>query len=140
MSKIAFIFPGQASQYSGMGREIHDSHPEAAAVFRRADEVLGFPLSAMCFQGSEDELKLTENTQPAILTVSVAVLQVLRQRGLVPDFVAGHSLGEYSALVAAGSVVTKDVPARTIVVGSPAKVLRPVPEEQLIENQIFFDK
>ncbi len=108
MSKIAFIFPGQASQYSGMGREIHDSHPEAAAVFRRADEVLGFPLSAMCFQGSEDELKLTENTQPAILTVSVAVLQVLRQRGLVPDFVAGHSLGEYSALVAAGGLTFDD--------------------------------
>jgi len=104
MGKIAFLFPGQASQYSGMGREVWERFPEARAVFEEADATLGFPLSELCFSGTEDQLKLTENTQPAILTVSVAVLAVLSGRGLRPDFVAGHSLGEYSALVAAGSL------------------------------------
>jgi [acyl-carrier-protein] S-malonyltransferase len=111
MSKQAFVFPGQASQYSGMGLEISQAHPEAAAVFQEADRVLGFPLSEMCFRGSEDDLKLTENTQPAILTVSVAVLRVLEQAGIRPDFVAGHSLGEYSALVAAGAMNFADAVA-----------------------------
>lgn len=111
MGKTAFLFPGQASQYSGMGREVRERYPEARAVFAEADATLGFPLSEMCFSGTEEALKLTENTQPAILTVSVAVLAVLRERGVRPDFVAGHSLGEYSALVAAGSLKFADAVA-----------------------------
>src|SRR5258708_8945845 len=102
MGKVAFLFPGQASQYPGMGRELAEKYPAAKAVFDEADEALGFSISKICFEGTEDELKLTANTQPAILTCSVAVVRVLAERGLTPDFVAGHSLGEYSALVAAG--------------------------------------
>jgi [acyl-carrier-protein] S-malonyltransferase len=104
MSKLAFLFPGQASQYPGMGKDLAAHFPESRAVFDEADAALGFPLSKMCFEGSEDELKLTENTQPAILTVSVAAYRALAARGVQPDFAAGHSLGEYSALVAAGAV------------------------------------
>ena len=104
MSKLAFLFPGQASQYPGMGRDLGEKFPESRAVFEEADAALGFSISRMCFEGSEDQLKLTENTQPAILTVSVAAYRALEKRGIVPDFAAGHSLGEYSALVAAGSL------------------------------------
>jgi len=111
MSKTAFVFPGQASQYSGMGLEAAQEFPVAEAVFQEADRVLGFPLSDLCFAGAEEQLTLTENTQPAILTVSVAVLRVLEQAGLRPDFVAGHSLGEYSALVAAGAIAFADAVA-----------------------------
>ena len=108
MSKVAFIFPGQGSQAPGMGRQLAESHPEARAVFTEADAALGFPLSQLCFEGPEAELNLTANTQPAILTASVAAWQVLRSRGWRPDFVAGHSLGEYSALVAAGALTLSD--------------------------------
>jgi [acyl-carrier-protein] S-malonyltransferase len=105
MSKTAFLFPGQASQYSGMGLELSQKFPVAKAVFDEADAALGFPISKLCFEGSEDDLKLTENTQPAILTVSVAAWRVLVEKGAAaPDYVAGHSLGEYSALVAADSL------------------------------------
>src|SRR5271169_3141074 len=104
MSKLAFLFPGQASQYPGMGRDLAENFPESRAVFDEADATLGFPISKICFEGSEDDLKLTENTQPAILTVSVAAYRALEKRGIIPDFAAGHSLGEYSALVAAGSL------------------------------------
>ncbi len=101
---IAFQFPGQGSQYTGMGKTLAGRFPEARAVFQEADAALDFPLSAMCFEGPEDALKLTENTQPALLTVSLAAYRVLEMQGLRPDYVAGHSLGEYSALVAAGSL------------------------------------
>ncbi len=104
MSKLAFLFPGQASQYPGMGRDLAETFPESRAVFEEADAALGFPISKLCFEGSEDVLKLTENTQPAILTVSVAAYRALETRGITPDFAAGHSLGEYSALVAAGAL------------------------------------
>src|SRR6202022_1799625 len=108
MGKIAFVFPGQASQYTGMGKELAEKYPAARAVFDEADKALGFSVSQMCFAGSEDELKQTANTQPAILTCSVAVYRVLADKGITPDFVAGHSLGEYSALVAAGALKFAD--------------------------------
>ena len=104
MPKIAFVFPGQGSQYAGMGQELARNFPAARRVFDQADEALGFAISQLCFEGPEDQLRLTENTQPAILACSVAVHAVLRERGLEPSYVAGHSLGEYSALVAAGSI------------------------------------
>ncbi|MGH9681759.1 MAG: ACP S-malonyltransferase [Candidatus Acidiferrales bacterium] len=104
MGKLAFLFPGQASQYPGMGKELADRYPSARSVFDEADNSLGFSISELCFGGSEDALKLTANTQPAILTVSVAAFRVLAEKGVKPDFVAGHSLGEYSALVAAGAL------------------------------------
>lgn len=102
--KIAFLFPGQGSQYPGMGRELAENFVVARKVFDAADAVLGFPISKLCFEGPAEELQLTANTQPAILTVSAAAAAVLREKGVHPDFVAGHSLGEYSALVAAGSL------------------------------------
>src|SRR6185295_13503160 len=103
--KIAYIFPGQGSQHPGMGSNLADNFPAAKEVFEEADEALGFSLSRLCFEGSVEELQLTENTQPAILAVSVAALSAMESEGLpAPAFVAGHSLGEYSALVAAGSL------------------------------------
>lgn len=108
MSKVAFLFPGQGSQYAGMGKLLAEQYPEARSVFEEADEALGFALSRLCFEGPEDELKKTEITQPAILTVSTAGFRVLSGAGLKPTFVAGHSLGEYSALVAAGSLQFRD--------------------------------
>ncbi|HZY03172.1 MAG TPA: ACP S-malonyltransferase [Anaeromyxobacteraceae bacterium] len=108
MGKLAFIFPGQGSQATGMGRDLHDAFPEARAVFESVDAALGEKLSALCFQGPEEKLKLTANTQPSILAVSAAAAAVLARRGIAPDLVAGHSLGEYSALVAAGAVSAPD--------------------------------
>src|SRR5947208_11680923 len=108
MGKVAVVFPGQASQYPGMGKELAEKYAVARAVFEEADKALGFSISRLCFEGTEEDLKQTANTQPAILTCSVAVFRVAAEKGLLPDFVAGHSLGEYSAVVAAGSVEFAD--------------------------------
>ncbi len=111
MSAVAYVFPGQGSQRVGMGRALASAFPEARAVFEEADDTLGFSLSGLCFEGPEDELQLTANTQPAIVAMSVAVLRCYLARDprpAAPAFVAGHSLGEYSALVAAGALELAD--------------------------------
>jgi [acyl-carrier-protein] S-malonyltransferase len=107
MGKIAFVFPGQGAQAVGMGKDAYDASPAARAVFERADAALGFALSRIIFEGPEDKLRQTENTQPALLTVSAALLELIAGR-VRPDYVAGHSLGEYSALVAAGVLSFED--------------------------------
>ncbi|MBV8863910.1 MAG: ACP S-malonyltransferase [Acidobacteriaceae bacterium] len=108
MIDIGFLFPGQGSQYSGMGKLLAQAYPEAQRTFAEADDALGFPVSRLCFEGPDEELKKTENTQPALLAVSVAAERVLHTRNLQPGLVAGHSLGEYSALVAAGTLAFAD--------------------------------
>lgn len=109
MSKLAYIFPGQGSQAVGMGKDLFDNFAVSRAVFEEADDALGFSLSAMCFEGTAEDLALTANTQPAILTTSVAAFRAMEAEGFpVPNFVAGHSLGEYSALVAAGALKFSD--------------------------------
>jgi [acyl-carrier-protein] S-malonyltransferase len=104
LPNIAFLFPGQGSQAAGMGKELATLYPVAKQTFQEADDAVGFALSKLCFEGPDDQLKMTENTQPAILTVSTAVARVLAEKGVTPQFVAGHSLGEYSAHVAAGTL------------------------------------
>ena len=114
MTKTAYIFPGQGSQAVGMGKDLFDNFEAAREVFREADEALGFPLSEMCFSGNEEDLQLTENTQPAILTASVAAFRAMEAEGVpAPAYVAGHSLGEYSGLVAAGVISFADA-VRTV--------------------------
>lgn len=108
MGKIAFVFPGQGAQAVGMGKDVYDALPQSRAVFDKGDEVLGFSLSRLVFEGPDSELKQTVNTQPALVTASVAYLEALGVKGLKPDYVAGHSLGEYSALVAAGVLSYED--------------------------------
>lgn len=110
----AFVFPGQGSQFAGMGKDLAENFPAARRVFEEADEALGFDLARLCFEGPEEDLKLTANTQPAILTVSIAALRALEsETGISPDCAAGHSLGEYSALVCAGALDFADA-VRTV--------------------------
>ena len=112
--QLAIIFPGQGSQNAGMGKDLAEKFPSARQVFEEADDALGFSISRLCFEGPAEELQLTENTQPAILTVSVAAFRVMQEAGIgAPAFVAGHSLGEYSALVAAGVLRLSDA-VRTV--------------------------
>ncbi|HVN31445.1 MAG TPA: ACP S-malonyltransferase [Thermoanaerobaculaceae bacterium] len=113
MGKVAFVFPGQGSQFAGMGKDLAERYPEAREVFERADAALAEPLARLCFDGPEEELKLTANTQPAILTASLAAYAVLAAAGAAFDGVAGHSLGEYSAIGAAGGLGVEDL-VRTV--------------------------
>src|SRR5215472_13466741 len=106
--KTVFLFPGQGSQFAGMGKALAAEFPSAQRIFDEANQALGFDLARLCCEGPDEDLKLTANTQPALLTVSIAAYRVLEERGWQPDFVAGHSLGEYSALVAAGSLQFAD--------------------------------
>lgn len=108
MGKTAFVFPGQGAQSVGMGQDVYENHPVARQIYDRADEVLGFSLSELIFAGPEEELKLTYNTQPALLATSIALYEVFKEKGILCDYVAGHSLGEYSALVVAGVMSFED--------------------------------
>ena len=113
MMKKAFVFPGQGAQKVGMVKDLYDAYPVVKQLFEEADDALGFSLTKLCFEGPDEELMKTYNTQPAILTASTACCRVLAQEGLTPDIAAGHSLGEYSALVAAGSLTFADA-VRTV--------------------------
>lgn len=108
MGKLAFLFPGQGAQVVGMGKDFYDAYDLAKERFAEADEALGYSISKLCFEGPADQLQLTENTQPAILTVSVIVAQLLQERGVSPAIAGGHSLGEYAALVLAGALSFRD--------------------------------
>lgn len=108
MGKIAFVFPGQGAQAVGMGKDVYEAHAGAKEVYELADRVLGFSLTELVFGGPEEQLKQTANTQPALVATSLALYQVFREKGILPDYVAGHSLGEYSALAVAGALSLED--------------------------------
>ena len=108
MNKLAFVFPGQGAQTIGMGKEFFDNYDVAKRLFKEADEALGYSIMKMCFEGPEEDLRLTANTQPAIFTVSVIAAEILKENGIMPDIAGGHSLGEYSALVTAGVMDFQD--------------------------------
>ncbi len=111
MSKLAFVFPGQGAQKVGMGKDFYDNYDVAKRMFKEADEALGYSIMQMCFEGPEEDLKLTANTQPAILTISCIANEILKENGIQPEITGGHSLGEYSALVAAGVLKFQDAVA-----------------------------
>lgn len=111
MSKLAFVFPGQGAQKVGMGKDFFDNYDVAKKMFKEADEALGYSIMKMCFEGPEEDLKLTVNTQPAILTISCIANEILKENGVQPEITGGHSLGEYSALVAAGVLKFQDAVA-----------------------------
>ena len=111
MSKLAFVFPGQGAQKVGMGKDFYDNYDVAKKMFKEADEALGYSIMKMCFEGPEEDLKLTANTQPAILTISCIANEILKENGVQPEITGGHSLGEYSALVAAGVLKFQDAVA-----------------------------
>lgn len=108
MGKLAFVFPGQGAQTVGMGKDFYDNYEVAKRLFKEADEALGYSIQKMCFEGPAEDLKLTANTQPAILTMSVIANEILKEHGIQPDIAGGHSLGEYSALTAAGVMKFQD--------------------------------
>lgn len=111
MSKLAFVFPGQGAQKVGMGKDFFDNYDVAKKMFKEADEALGYSIMKMCFEGPEEDLKLTANTQPAILTISCIANEILKENDVQPEITGGHSLGEYSALVAAGVLQFQDAVA-----------------------------
>ena len=128
MSKLAFVFPGQGAQKVGMGKDFYDNYDVAKKMFKEADEALGYSIMKMCFQGPEEDLKLTANTQPAILTISCIANEILKENGIQPEITGGHSLGEYSALVAAGVLNFQDAVALVHKRGSYMQEAVPVGE------------
>lgn len=128
MSKLAFVFPGQGAQKVGMGKDFYDNYDVAKKMFKEADEALGYSIMNMCFEGPEEDLKLTANTQPAILTISCIANEILKENGIQPEITGGHSLGEYSALVAAGVLNFQDAVALVHKRGSYMQEAVPVGE------------
>lgn len=128
MSKLAFVFPGQGAQKVGMGKDFYDNYDVAKKMFKEADEALGYSIMKMCFEGPEEDLKLTANTQPAILTISCISNEILKENGIQPEITGGHSLGEYSALVAAGVLNFQDAVALVHKRGSYMQEAVPVGE------------
>ena len=128
MSKLAFVFPGQGAQKVGMGKDFYDNYDVAKKMFKEADEALGYSIMKMCFEGPEEDLKLTANTQPAILTISCIANEILKENGIQPEIAGGHSLGEYSALVAAGVLNFQDAVALVHKRGSYMQEAVPVGE------------
>ena len=128
MTKLAFVFPGQGAQKVGMGKDFYDNYDVAKKMFKEADEALGYSIMKMCFEGPEEDLKLTANTQPAILTISCIANEILKENGIQPEITGGHSLGEYSALVAAGVLNFQDAVALVHKRGSYMQEAVPVGE------------